>query len=165
MQSFHHTHQIHPWLVIRWYNEKTTRACRRKEVGFPFWLKRRVKTNAWQESSRSQVQCIERISSPKVLLTNLWTWKIKYSRLSDESEKDIWDEATLRGMEELYKRQFRSRWELFCIESSCRLEASGDRKGVMWADVALKMRWNEQLTTLWILSRRTWGQQARRSLQ
>ena len=62
-----------------------------------------------EESSRSQVQCIEKISSPKVLLTNLRTWKIKYSRLSEESEKDIRDEATLRGMEELYKRQCRSR--------------------------------------------------------
>ena len=118
-----------------------------------------------EESPRSHVQCIEQISSPKVLLTNLWTWKIKYSRLSEESEEDIRDEANLRDMEELYKRQCRSRWELFCIESSCWLEASGDRKGVMRADVALKMRWNEQLTTLWILSRRTWGQQARRSLQ
>ena len=53
--------------TLGWYNEKeNNRAVSRREVmGFQFWLKR-VKTNAWQreeESSRSQIWCIERISS------------------------------------------------------------------------------------------------------
>ena len=41
--------------------------------------------------------------------------EIEYSRLSEESEKDITDEATQRGKEELYERQCTCR----CIESRC----------------------------------------------
>ena len=51
--------------LVHW--EENNRAVSRREVmGFQFWLKR-VNTNAWQreeESYRSQIWCIERISSP-----------------------------------------------------------------------------------------------------
>ena len=35
-------------------------------------------------------------------------------------------------MEELYERQCRSKWELFCIQSDCRLVASEDRRVKEW---------------------------------
>ena len=43
----------------------------------------------------------------------------EYLRLSEDSEKLSRDEATLKGMGELYQRQCGSRLELFCVESSC----------------------------------------------
>ena len=46
--------------------------------------------------------------------------------------------------------------------------ASGDCKGMMWADLGalqLQTRRAEQLITLSILSRRAWGEPARRALQ
>ena len=53
-----------------------------------------------EESSRSQVRCIERISSPRVLLPILRNGTSEYPRLSEECEKEGRDEATQRGMEE-----------------------------------------------------------------
>ena len=68
-----HTHTrtqykfIHYWWWLVQWEENDRSVCRREEVGYQFSLKKRVKTNAWQreeESSRSQVRCVVRISSP-----------------------------------------------------------------------------------------------------
>ena len=57
-----------------------------------------------EENSGSQAQCIERISPWGSSSPFLEYRKSKYSRLSEESEKESRDEATKRGMEELYHR-------------------------------------------------------------
>ena len=51
-----------------------------------------------------------------------------YPQLSEESEKESKDEATQRGMEELYQKQCGCRWELFCLESGCWLVAGSQWK-------------------------------------
>ena len=66
-------------------------------------------THTETESSRSQVQCIERISLPGPSCPH-WEHGIsEYKRLSEEREKESRDEASQRGMEELYQRQCGSR--------------------------------------------------------
>ena len=82
-------------------------------------------------------RCIERISPTGASCPSQEHGLSKYPRLSEESEKESRDEATPRGMEELYQRQYGSR-----------LIGSGGCKGVMWADLrALQMRQAEQLNT------------------
>ena len=60
------------------------------------------------------------------------------------------DEATQRGMEELHQRQCGSRWEMFCIKSSCWLVASGDHRVKEWCgQIKVPCRWAE--LSSWLL--------------
>ena len=95
---------------------------------------------------RSQVQCLERISPqkssdhrsnvskgslPKSPPTGiLRTWKIQGS--AKRVSRVRAEKATQRSMEELYRRQCGSGWEIFCIESGCWLVASGVCRGKKW---------------------------------
>ena len=96
IHSFYRTHthtlQIYAFLVMGWDNEKKENnksAERREEVGFQFWLKRRMKENAWsgqEESSRSQIRSIKRLSPPGSSCPSKEHERSEQPRLSREHE-------------------------------------------------------------------------------
>ena len=91
-------------------------------MGFQFWLKRSERERerergGGRESSRSQVRCIERIYPPE----SFWP-------SSEHGGRVYGDGATQRDMGELYQRQSRSKWDLYCIECDCWLVAREDRR-------------------------------------
>ena len=90
------------------YNEKKTTDQYAVEKRWVFSLfKKRVKNNSWQreeESSRSQAQYIQMISSLGSSCPSEGCERSEYLRLSEESEKESRAEGSQRGMEELYQR-------------------------------------------------------------
>ena len=149
--------------------QQINRQKRRGEFSVLTW-KKRVRQHTWwrkEESFRWQVWYTERLSPQESSCTPLGHGKSKYLRLNEENEKEKRDIATQRGMEELYQRQCGSRWELFCIESDCWSAANGDQRVKEWCRQVLELCiWGKLSSwSLWILSRRTWGEPARRALQ
>ena len=109
--------------MMGWQNEKKVNnrsVCRREEMGFQFWLKRRywrrMPHREWKRVPDHR-SCVLKGSLPQG--SSAHPRNMEYPRLSEKSEKVSRDEATRRGMGELYQRQCGSRWELICIESGC----------------------------------------------
>ena len=142
-------------LVMGWWKgeEPTKSVCRREEVGFQFWL---------ELKEESETECLTERRTQKTWfhVTGLMYWfesifsqgsfylsseqgRSEYLTLSKKSEKQSREEATCREMKHIgevwrscsmyhYQKPRGSRWELFCIESSYQLVASGEQRVKEW---------------------------------
>ena len=113
IRAFHHHHHHHTlththtrWWVGRMKRNNTTNqyAEETKRWVFSLELKEESEEECLTESFRSQVRSVERISPAGSFCLSLNAEDPSFPRLSEESEENR-DEATQRGMEELYQRQ------------------------------------------------------------
>ena len=111
-------------LLTRWWKreEWNDKSVCRSKGSFQFWLKRwewkGVPDTEWKRVPD------DRTSLPWSSCLSLEHGQSLYLRLNKDNEKNSRDETNQWAMEELYQRQCRSRWEIFCNESGCRLVGS-----------------------------------------